>query len=64
MNEPISSLFVFSVVYCVVFKQTLKQYQAKTEKQTEININKTEKLREKHDTKHKYRISSSGPDRE
>ena len=24
MNKPISSLFVFSVMYCVVFKQKLK----------------------------------------
>ena len=36
MNKPISSVFVFSVVYCVVFRQTLKKTR-RTQKQTERN---------------------------
>ena len=46
MNKPISSLFVFSVVYCVVFRQKLK----KTRRKHKTNRKKqktTEKLREK-----------------
>ena len=35
MNKPISSLFVFSVVYCVVFTQKLKKTRRKQNKQTE-----------------------------
>ena len=42
MNKPISSLFVFSVVYCVVFRQSLNRLG-----ENRSNRNKTEKLREK-----------------
>ena len=47
MNKPISSLFVFSVVYCVVFRQKLKILgeNRKQQKETETE---TEQLEEKH----------------
>ena len=46
MNKPISSLFVFSVVYCVVFRQTLKKTRQKQTNQKN-NKNKTKPSRQK-----------------
>ena len=37
MNKPISNLLVFSVVYCVVFRQKLKKTRRKHNKQKETN---------------------------
>ena len=50
MNKPMSCLVVFSVVYCVVFRQKLektRQKQTKTQEQQKTNKN----LREKHEKK-------------
>ena len=44
MNKPISSLFVFSVVYCVVFRQKLKNTRRKQkQKETENKQNNSKK---------------------
>ena len=46
MNKPISSLFVFSVVYCVVFRQKLKKTRRKhkrKQKETEKENLKTQR---------------------
>ena len=61
MNKPISSLFVFSVVYCVVFRQKLKTTRRKEKnKQKETNIKQKsfEKNIKTLQTKQKYSISS------
>ena len=78
VNKPISSLFVFSVVCCVVFRQKLKKTrhriniktfnERKHKNENKKHINETDKLREETleiaKEKQKYMISSPGPDRE
>ena len=67
MKKPISSLFVFSVVYCVAFRQRLKKTRRKHNKKTERNIflkkrkKKNKKLQEKHKQRIKQNINTGYP---